>query len=267
MTGRHFDHIIHAVHQELLMPPWPLAFELSKILPHGSWTLIGGLMVQMRAMIHNLPIGRATQDVDGTLHFQRGREVRYKTIAEILLKAGFSPVKQEKFAYRFTRETSMGVDMVDLMFPDGVSDKIVPKISGRPVLSVPAGRRASMDRERVLIDVADNSQAILYIPSLRDSLVIKGAAYLVDTRNPERHLIDAVTLVACVEDVQRIRDGLSLRSRKRVRALLRGLESRKILSQVDPILRDLALDILPEMRARFDVDGNLNPKQARKLYG
>jgi hypothetical protein len=35
-------------------PPWPSAFELARLLPESSWTLVGGLMVKLHAELAGL---------------------------------------------------------------------------------------------------------------------------------------------------------------------------------------------------------------------
>lgn len=32
-------------------PPWPSSFELARLLPRSSWTLVGGLMVKLHAAV------------------------------------------------------------------------------------------------------------------------------------------------------------------------------------------------------------------------
>jgi hypothetical protein len=35
-------------------PPWPSAFELARLLPLSSWTLVGGFMVKLHAELAEL---------------------------------------------------------------------------------------------------------------------------------------------------------------------------------------------------------------------
>ena len=51
-------------------PPWPSAFELARLLPRSSWTLVGGLMVKLHAELAGLPAPRTTVDVDSALHLE-----------------------------------------------------------------------------------------------------------------------------------------------------------------------------------------------------
>ncbi len=98
----------------------------------------------------------------------------------------------------------------------------------------------------------------LYVPTLRASLVAKGAAYLADSRERNRHLSDFITLLACVEDAAEMREGLSARSRKRVRVALRALgepSSREVWARAESVTRTLAEEIMHDMNLAFDTTG------------
>jgi hypothetical protein len=51
-------------------PRWPSSFELARLLPRSSWTLVGGLMVKLHAAVAGLPAPRTTVDVDSALHLE-----------------------------------------------------------------------------------------------------------------------------------------------------------------------------------------------------
>lgn len=53
--------------------PWPQALELAEHLTPGSWTLVGGLMVQLHALHAGLEPPRTTVDVDVLLHIETRR--------------------------------------------------------------------------------------------------------------------------------------------------------------------------------------------------
>lgn len=247
-------------------PPWPLTEELAGTLPEGSWTLVGGLMVRMRALLHDVPPNRATTDVDAAVSLSRKSGVTYSQLAMALQQIGFAASNTGKFSYRFVRKREHSTDTLDLMFPDGVPATLIPRFNGLPVLSIPGGRRAQSQRERVEWQTPDARRLALYIASLRDSLAIKGAAYIVDSRDRNRHLSDAITLLACVETPHEIRAGLSRRSRKRVRSLLRGLEQREPWLEADPVTANLAQLNLVAMRDLFDVTGTMTPEKALKIH-
>lgn len=236
------------------------------MLPVGSWTLVGGLMVRMRALLHDVPPNRATTDIDAAVSLTRHDSAKYPRLARALQHIGFTAMKSGKFSYRFVRNGEHSTDVVDLMFPDGVPAALIPQFNGLPVLSVPGGRRALSQRERVEWHTPEDRRVALYIPSLRDSIAIKGAAYLVDSRDRNRHLSDGITLLACVDAPHKMRAGLSMRSRKRIRSLLRGLEQREPWLEAHPVTADLARLNLVAMRDLFDVTGTMNPERALKVH-
>ena len=53
--------------------PWPDVAELAAAVPASAWTLIGGLMVQLHALVAGLPVVRPTDDVDVLLHVETGQ--------------------------------------------------------------------------------------------------------------------------------------------------------------------------------------------------
>lgn len=66
--------------------PWPLAVEVARALPEFSWTLVGGLMVQ----VHAARIGvlhRPTDDVDIVLHIETNA-ISYTTAQSRLEELG-----------------------------------------------------------------------------------------------------------------------------------------------------------------------------------
>lgn len=252
------EHDLDAAGLEWQAPPWPLAMEVSNLLAPGSWTLVGGLMVRLRAHLHQLPPTRVTDDVDGTLHLEAGRTT-FGEAARALNSAGFSLLPETEFAYRFFRSAHGYDEVVDVMCSDRISEWKKPRFGGRNLFGIPGATRALRETEIVNLRLADGYTAQFSIPSLRGALVLKGAAYLVDSRDTERHLSDGIMLLACVEDSLAIRPGLSRASRKRIRALLRGIDAnREVWFEHDPVVRDLALDTLATLRQQFDPDGTDN---------
>ncbi|UFS60635.1 hypothetical protein [Subtercola endophyticus] len=63
----------------------------------------------------------------------------------------------------------------------------------------------------------------LVVPSVRGALILKSAAYIEDPRDKDRHAEDAVVLLACLNDPVMATDGLSQRSRRRLRTMVRAL--------------------------------------------
>lgn len=205
---------------EWLLPPWPVAFELARLLPEHSWTLVGGLMVQLHAAVAGLPASRATVDVDSALHLETGA-VNFADAAALLSSAGFTLDPNTRFAYLFRRDA----DRIDLLCTDRFATQRQPKFVGRPLFGVAGGTRAL--RNTINADLSSAGDTVrLVIPDLQGALVLKGAAYLEDQRERERHLEDAIMLLACTTEPQHLLSGLSAQSRRRIRSLVTALESR-----------------------------------------
>ncbi|WP_051619723.1 hypothetical protein [Haematomicrobium sanguinis] len=201
---------------EWKLPPWPLAFEIANLLPDSSWTLVGGLMVQVHSRIAGLPPSRATIDVDSLLHLET-KVTTFNQVEYTMRKAGFSLNPDTKFAYQFKRVD----DRVDVMCSDRYAEQHRPLFGQRPLFAVPAGTRALKDT----INVKFLSQDVtISLPTVRGAFILKSAAYLDDHRDAERHLEDCVLLLACLRDPESIFEDLSPRSRKRIRAGIRALQ-------------------------------------------
>ena len=223
-------------------PPWPSAFELARLLPPGSWTLVGGLMVKLHAELAGLPAPRTTVDVDSALHLET-RAITFTQAAARLQGAGYILDKTTKHAYRFDR----GPDRVDLMCSDRQSTWKRPRYDDRPLFGIPGGTRAL--QQTINIDVLTEADTVrLVIPTVRGALVLKGAAYLEDSRDRGRHVEDAVVLLACMDDAREALIGLSQRSRRRVRTLVKVLtEQTGPWANHDDVVQALGRETLAEL--------------------
>lgn len=199
------------------MSPWPTAISVSKTLPSASWTMVGGLMVQLHSKIAGLEHTRSTTDVDSILHMET-EAISFPRAAHALRAAGFELDANTKLAYRFRR----GREQVDVMCSDVHKSHRGKTFEGRELFGVPGGRRALMDTWDIELG---KDGPTLVIPSVRGALVLKGAAWLEDNRNPIRHLEDGLMLLACSDDPPALANALSTTSRKRVSALIDALQN------------------------------------------
>lgn len=215
---------LDATGSEWLEPPWPVAFELARLLPHRSWTLVGGLMVSLHAQLAGLPQPRTTTDVDSALHLETG-VVSFAQTAALLQSAGFTLNEETKFAYQFERSVGKGqpTDKIDVLCADRYVAKNKPAYLGRPLFGVAGGTRALKETVNVELKTGAGNVSLV-IPSVRGALVLKGAAYLEDPRDKMRHAEDAVLLLACLTDTDHVLSGLSSESRKRVKAIVTVLD-------------------------------------------
>lgn len=223
-------------------PPWPSAFELARLLPRSSWTLVGGLMVKLHAELAELPAPRTTVDVDSALHLET-KAITFPQAAALLQAAGFVLDRSSKYAYRFER----GGEQVDLMCSDRQSIFRRPRYGGRPLFGIPGGTRAL--QQTIDIDVMTAAGAVrLVVPNVRGALVLKGAAYLADSRGRDRHAEDAVVLLACMDDASAALLGLSQQSRGRLRVLVKVLtEKPSLWANHDAVVQSLARETLDEL--------------------
>lgn len=106
-------------------------------------------------------------------------------------------------------------------------------------------------RHKINVDVQTGIDIVrLVVPTLQGPLVLKGAAYQEDSRDKGRHAEDAVVLLACVTDSTEIWIGLSPRSRRRVRAVVKALLDRPgYWANHDDALQSLARESLAELSA------------------
>jgi hypothetical protein len=90
----------------------------------------------------------------------------------------------------------------------------------------------------------------LVIPTLRGAFVLKGAAYLEDSRDRGRHAADAAVLLACMDTANDVWQDLSQQSRRWVRALVKALNEQSTpWTNHDAVVRDLARESLVELTA------------------
>lgn len=121
------------------------------------------------------------------------------------------------------------------------------RYQGRPLFGIPGGTRAL--QRTINVDVLTTADAVrLVIPTLRGALVLKGAAFLEDSRDRGRHAEDAVILLACMDAASEVLVGLSQQNRQRVCALVKVLseQSAPWVSH-DPVVQALARESLDEL--------------------
>jgi hypothetical protein len=88
-----------------------------------------------------------------------------------------------------------------------------------PMFAVAGGKQA-LDRTMTLAIEAAHGEVIeLSVPDELGELVLKGAAYISDPRDRDRHLFDAAALAACITDHATERDRLKGSDNKRLRTL------------------------------------------------
>lgn len=117
---------------------WNEVGNLVELLPPG-WTLVGGLMVQLHAMEHEIAVVRATRDID--VLGQARHPKALPAIDAALCAAGFAPADPDPDGYAFRYERD-GL-IVDDSLPTGWTPRRSWTVPGRPSVSR-AARRLSV---------------------------------------------------------------------------------------------------------------------------
>jgi len=123
--------------------------------------------------------------------------------------------------HRFVRGAGDS-ETADVMVADRLPPKLHPKVLRRKVFAVPGGTSAL--RKTVNCEaITAEGVIVLSIPGVLGALVLKGAAYLEDSRDRGRHLDDAAVLACAVTDPVGDRAWMIGSDRKRIAALWTAL--------------------------------------------
>ncbi len=201
-------------------PPWPQVVEIVRVIPHTQWTLVGGLMVQLHAVHAGLQIPRTTRDVDMILHIETGAAT-FEGVRYELERLGYAlrePVGGGP-VHRFVRDA----EMVDVMVADHLSPMRHPKVLRRKVFAVPGGTSALRKTVNCEVNTGEGV-VVLSTPDVLGALVLKGAAYIADSRDRSRHLDDAAMLSCAVSNPVGDRTRMTGNDPKRIRALWNVLQ-------------------------------------------
>jgi len=225
------------------IPAWQTVIELAATGISEQWTLVGGLMVAAHSRRAGVLMRRPTDDVDILVNYAANRTSLLDSRAE-LNRVGFELSEFEEHAYRFVHPDGR---KIDLMVADHLPSRMQPRLARRPAFPVPSGEQAIRRRDTYILNFASGRSAQIGVPDEFGALVVKGAAWLADRRDRDRHLDDAAVLLACVSDVTLFNfESSSKNDRKRIRALLGQL--------ADPLHRAwLALDESDRERATFNL--------------
>ena len=192
--------------------PWPDVAELAATVPLSTWTLIGGLMVQLHAVAAGLPVVRPTNDVDVLLHVEteRGRAAQVARGLEELgyeLAPGIDP--RTGTAHRFVRGHAVvdlvgsdsGADrsVVDVVAADHAPPRSLERFRGYDLVQIAGGTQALRRTVRAELEITDSGPTTVSVPDAFGALILKAAAHKTDTRDRDRHLTDAAVLLACVD--------------------------------------------------------------------
>lgn len=214
------------------MAPWPNVAEIAAVLPHTTWTLVGGLMTQLHAVHRGIDTVRTTDDVDIVLHVETIPGVP-GVAARALESLGYAMLgsidPRENTAHRFRRGrqtvdlVSGGSDVVDVLVADHAPPRVVQTLRGREMVAIEGGTQALQRTVNATLGIQHDRTTTVSVPSALGAVVLKAAAFRTDSRNPERHLLDGAVLLACINDPYAVRDQLRGSDRGRLLSLRRHL--------------------------------------------
>jgi hypothetical protein len=221
--------------------PWPQVAELAAVAASDTWTLVGGLMVQLHAIRNDVGSIRPTTDIDALLHLETGAVSKAAFVGKLgtlryRLQDQVQPGMQE---LHYVRDGSM----VDVMVADHVAPRVMAERGGRNTFQVPGGTQALKRTELATITPPTGAPFTLSVPNLIGALMLKSAAYTGDSRDRGRHLGDSVVLLACITDPRALAGTFAGSDRSRISTLAKALKDKNSEHW-------LALDPAPRDRAR-----------------
>lgn len=109
-------------------------------------------------------------------------------------------------AHRFKRGGSTvdlvasASDVVDVLVADHAAPRVRELLRGREMFAIDGGTQALRRTVNARLEIVPGRTTTVSVPSAFGALILKAAAHQTDTRDRERHLQDAVVLLAAIED-------------------------------------------------------------------
>lgn len=142
---------------------------------------------------------RPTNDVDIVIHVET-RRGRPNTIAQALKNLDYeiqpAHSRRKPAAHRFRR----GPDTIDVMVADHAAPRVRELMSGYDMIPIEGGTQALRRTINARLHLESQNTATVSVPDPFGALILKSAAHLADSRDAERHLLDAAVLLACIDD-------------------------------------------------------------------
>ncbi|MEB3069558.1 hypothetical protein [[Mycobacterium] vasticus] len=218
-------------HQEAM---WATLMDFEETDP-PPWVLVGGQMSTLHLVEHSITTHRPTDDGDVVVGVWTRRDALNSATAYLMDNGFTESLTSDGYGYRLVR----GKTTIDVMVPEGLDrQQRYPKTSsGRPGLQADGANQALTRAERVPVNLIGR---VGYIrrPSLLGALVAKARAWIVDSRNPERHAQDLVALAGvALGDPRAVISQARPDDRRAIRAALRHLpvDSRPVRGAEDPV--------------------------------
>jgi hypothetical protein len=185
---------------EEMLPAWRSVIELSEVLDISELTIVGGLMVYLHASRGGVIMPRSTDDADFLVNalVDRGSLIAFSAA---ISRIGFALNRDERYAYRFVHADGR---KVDVMVPDHLPSKLRLRLARKSALEAPAGQQAIDRRDLYRLMFTSGKSVTVGVPDEIGALVAKGAAYLIDQRDRDRHLDDLATILASITDASEL---------------------------------------------------------------
>ncbi len=175
---------------------WAHILQLSRNLDPAAWVLVGGQMVMLHARARGVLDGvRASQDVDVLADLVVSTE-NYTTCARVVSEVlGHRPEPDSHgLRYRY-RHPDVG-SIIDLLCPDHRSPA-----AALGTLAIDGGFQALQRRTTIEVRLRQGeTPTTVPVPDLLGASVLKAAAAVVDSREPQRHVGDLALLVSLMDD-------------------------------------------------------------------
>ena len=189
-------------------------------------------MAQLHCIHKGLDAVRPTNDVDIVLHVETTRGVA-AAAASALESLGYELTLPADprigTAHRFRRGSatvellSSPPDLVDVLVSDHAAPRVAQTLRGRTIVAIEGGTQALRRTFNARLDIVPGTPTILSVPAPLGALVLKAAAYQTDSRDRERHLQDAATLLCCLDDPYVEREQYIGSDRARIETLRQAL--------------------------------------------
>jgi hypothetical protein len=203
------------MHDDDRLPAWQTVIEVAESGAASEWTLVGGLMVAAHARRAGVMMRRPTDDVDALVDYA-GNRASLVDARSALARLGFELNRDDKFAYRFVHADGR---KIDVMIADHLPSRMQPRLARMPAFAVPAGEQAIRRRDLYQLGFRSGKTVEIGVPDELGALVAKGAAFIVDSRDPQRHLDDSAVLLASIADASVLEyASASKNDRKRIKA-------------------------------------------------
>ena len=192
---------------------WETLLQLACTETLPEWTLIGGQMVLLHALEHEVEPTRFSTDIDVVVNARvvTGGIRRFVATLESL---GFSLAGEtpDGVAHRFQRARAS----IDVLAPDGLGSRAdLTTTPPSRTLQVPGGTQALERTELLPVRFADQ-QGLIPRPSLLGAIVCKAAAVFVDD-TPDAQRRDIALLLSLIDDPEDLATRLTRRDRQRLR--------------------------------------------------